>query len=161
MPDDSPSQTKTTVWVDADACPRDVKEIVFKTSGRLDICVKLVANQGMRYPRSSKIELLVVNHDFDAADDYICEHVQDGDLVITADVLLAERIVRQGVVAINPRGDIYDEASIAERVATRNLMAEFRTESQPMGGPPSYDRHAKQRFANAFDRIITRLVQAN
>ena len=149
-----------TVWVDADACPRVVKELLFRSVQQRQIRMILVANHYIQYPQSELIDLVVVGKNFDAADHYISDKVKQGDLVITADILLAEGIVKQGVVALNPRGEVYDAASIAERVAIRNLMTEFRTESNPMGGASAYDVRDKQKFANALDKYLT-LLQRN
>ena len=150
----------TTIWVDGDACPRPVKELLYKTSIQRNVPLILVSNSPMQMPHHSLIKLQLVGGEFDAADDYVADHANTSDLVITADILLAEKTVKKGVATLNPRGDLYTPDNIAERVTMRNLMAEMRTESQPLGGPPPYSPKDKQLFANSLDRTLTRLLQS-
>jgi uncharacterized protein len=145
------------IWIDADAAPRPMKEIVFRASDRRKIAVTLVANRWQRTPSSTRINLVVVDDGFDAADDYIAEHCEPGDVVITADIPLAARIVAKKVGAISPRGREFDEDNIAERLSTRNLMEELRGAELVSGGAPPFGDKDRQRFANALDRALQRM----
>ncbi|MBT3820275.1 MAG: YaiI/YqxD family protein, partial [Nitrospinaceae bacterium] len=113
------------IWIDADACPKVVKEILFRAAERLEIETVLVANQVMSAPPSPLFSMIVVPNDFDAADNRIAEEAGPDDIVITADVPLASRIVGAGGVAIDPRGHVYDEENIGERLSARNLMSDL------------------------------------
>jgi len=150
-----------TIWVDADACPGAIKEIVFRASERLEIPVKLVANGGMRVPDSSLVELVLVKHGFNVADDHIVERVQAGDVVITADVPLAAQIVKRGAVGIDPRGHLYTEDTVGEQLASRNLMQDLRSREVVRGGPPPISDVHRRRFASALDRTLTRQTKNN
>lgn len=145
------------IWIDADACPRVIKEIVFRASERLQIPVDLVANKGLAKHETKLIRSIVVADGFDVADDYIAEHAAPEDLVITADIPLAARIVAKGGVALDPRGELYSEENIGERLAMRDLMTELRSGGIPLGGPAQFSLTDRQRFASSFDRLITRL----
>lgn len=148
-----------TVWVDADACPRPVKEILFKAAGRRKVDVILVANASMAVPRSPRVRSLTVPHGFDAADDYIADHAVPGDLVITQDIPLAAILVEQKVAVIDPRGSELDAGNIRERLSMRNFREEMRGAGVQTGGPSAFGDREKQAFANGFDRVLTRLVQ--
>ena len=150
-----------TIWVDADACPGAIKEIVFRASKRLDLPVKLVANGGMRVPDSPLIELVLVPGGIDAVDGHIAEKVQAGDIVITADVPLAAEIVKRGVVGIDPRGHLYTEDTVGEQLASRNLMQELRSRDVVRGGPAPITEVHRRRFASALDRILTQRKRDN
>ena len=157
---DEPIRTPNpTIWIDADACPRDVKEIVFRASTRLEIPVRLVANQGMRTPPSDLISAVPVPEGMDVADDHIVDQVATEDIVVTADVPLAARVVEKGAVAINPRGQQYDETNAQQRLAVRDLMEELRNQEMVSGGPRPYGPVDKQSFANTLDRILTRKLR--
>lgn len=147
------------IWVDADACPRPVKEILFRAADRRKLEVILVANASMAVPRSPRVRSLTVPHGFDAADDYIVEHAVPGDLVITQDIPLAAQLVDNDVATIDPRGRAFDAANIKERLGMRNLMEEARAAGMTTGGPSAFGDKEKQAFANGFDRAVTRLVQ--
>lgn len=149
------------IWIDADACPRDIREIVFRASERLSIPVCLVANSYMNIPDSPLVSLKVVSKGFDAADDHIVDEVSSGDIVITADVPLAARIVERGTVAIDPRGEVFDEENVGERLSVRNLMQELRSSGLVQGGPPQMDPMDAHRFASAFDRELTKKLKRN
>ena len=149
------------IWIDADACPRMVKEFVFKVSGRLKIPVVMVANSSMHTPRSNLVSLVVVGKALDEADHYIVDHAEPGDLVITADIPLASGLIDKGVVAINPRGRVYTADNVKEDLATRNLMQDLREEGAITGGPPPLGPREREQFANALDREITRLRKNN
>ena len=148
-----------TIWVDADACPGAIKDIIFRASERLGIPVRLVANGGMHVPDSSVVELVLVPHGFNAADAHIAERVKAGDLVITADVPLAAQIVDRGAVGIDPRGHLYTEDTVGEQLASRNLMQELRSREVVRGGPAPITEVHRRRFASALDRTLTRRMK--
>jgi uncharacterized protein YaiI (UPF0178 family) len=145
------------IWIDADACPRVVKEIIFKASQRLAIPITLVANKSLAKHTSELVESIVVADGFDIADDYIADHAEASDLVITADIPLAARIVAKGGVALDPRGELYTEENVGERLSIRDLMAELRSGGLIQGGPAQFSMTDRQRFASALDRILTRM----
>ncbi len=147
------------IWIDADACPRVVKEIVFRASERLQITVCLVANQGLGKHNSRLVQSVVVPGGLDVADDYIADHAAAEDLVITADIPLAARIVRKGAVALDPRGELYTEENMGERLSVRDLLQGLREEGLVQGGPAPFNPQDKQRFAAALDRTLTRLLR--
>lgn len=148
------------IWVDADACPRVIKEIVFRASERLKVPVCLVANQDLTRSHAAFVTSVRVKDGFDIADDYIAEHADPRDLVITADIPLAARIVEKGGVALDPRGELYDEENMGERLAMRNLMQELRTDGMMLGGPAQFSLTDRQRFASSLDRLLTKMVRA-
>jgi uncharacterized protein YaiI (UPF0178 family) len=147
------------IWIDADACPRVVKEIVFRASERLNLEVCLVANQGMAKHHSRLVSSIIVPGGFDEADKYIAEQAGTADLVITADIPLAARIVEKGAVAIDPRGDMYTAVSVGERLALRDLMQGLRDDGLVQGGPAQFGLQDRQRFASALDRTLTRMLK--
>src|SRR5512140_3054316 len=135
------------IWIDADASPRTIKEIVFRASERLRIPVCLVANQDMTKAHSPLVTSIRVSKGFDVADDYVVEHARPEDLVITADIPLAARIVAGGGVALDPRGELYTEENVGERLAMRNLMQELRSDGLLQGGPGQFSLSDRQKFA--------------
>ena len=143
------------IWVDADACPAPVKAIVFRASQRVRIPVILVANRRAQTPPFPLIKVVQVSQGFDAADDYIVANATASDLVITADIPLAARLVAQGIPALNPRGELYTADNIQERLALRNLKEELRSAGSITGGPAPYHDRDKQAFANSLDRWLT------
>jgi hypothetical protein len=147
------------IWIDADACPRAVKEIIFRASERLRVDVCLVANQPLTKHHNHLVHSVVVPGGLDVADDYIAAHAGIEDLVITADIPLAARIVRQGGIALDPRGDLYTEETVGERLSVRDLLQGLRDEGLVQGGPAPLNPQDKQRFAAALDRTLTRLVR--
>lgn len=147
------------IWVDADACPRVIKDIIFRASERLQVPVCLVANKGLTRHDSRLVESVVVPEGFDAADDYIVQHAAPEDLVITADIPLAARIVANGGVALDPRGEIYTEENVGERLSMRDLMMELRSGGVVQGGPAQFSLTDRQRFASALDRFLTRMLR--
>lgn len=147
------------IWIDADACPRVIKDIVFRASLRLEVPVCLVANQDMSKSHSPLITSVIVDGGFDVADDHIAQHTTAGDLVITADIPLAARIIAKGAVAIDPRGDIYTEDNVGERLSMRNLMQELRMGGFVRGGPAQLGLPDRQRFASALDRLLTSMLK--
>lgn len=149
------------IWIDADACPRVIKEILFKASERLKMPVSLVANKTLAKHNSALVESIVVDDGPDVADDYIVEHAAPEDLVVTADIPLAARIVARGGIALDPRGELYTEENVGEILAMRNLMMELREGGLVQGGPPAFSLTDKQRFASSLDRILTIMVRGN
>ncbi|WP_296130352.1 YaiI/YqxD family protein [Pseudomonas sp. Ga0074129] len=145
------------VWIDADACPRAAKDQVVKFALKRRFEVVMVAGQALAKPAFSCVRLIVVPSGPDAADDYLVEHAQPGELVICSDVPLADRLVKKGVAALDPRGREFDERNMADKLAVRNLFTELREQGQMGGGQAAYGERDKQAFANALDRILTRL----
>jgi uncharacterized protein YaiI (UPF0178 family) len=145
------------IWVDADACPRVIKEIVFRAAERLEIPVCLVANTSLAKHHSRLVTSVVVADGFDAADNHIAEHAAPDDLVITADIPLAARIVAKGAVGLDPRGGLYTEENVGERLSLRDLLMELRESGIVQGGPAQFSAPDRQRFASALDRLLTRL----
>lgn len=143
------------IWVDADACPGEIKELLFRAAKRTGIQVTLVANQPMRTPRSDFIDSLLAPEGMNAADRRIVELLQPGDLVITADIPLAADVVASGGQALDPRGELYTDANIGERLAVRNLLDEMRGGGQVTGGPANFSAKDRQAFANQLDRWLT------
>lgn len=147
------------IWIDADACPRVIKEIVFCASERLDLPVLLVANKSLSKHNTRLVESIVVADGFDVADDYIAEHAAAEDLVITADIPLAARVVANGGVALDPRGELYTEENVGERLSMRDLMMELRAGGLVQGGPSQFNLIDRQRFASSLDRILTQFIR--
>ena len=146
------------IWVDADAAPRDVKELVFRSAKRLAIEVVLVANQRLQTPPGNALVSAVwVDGGPDVADQYIATHAAAGDLVVTQDVPLAAQLVPKEVTVLDPRGEEHTAETIGERLSVRDFMDQARLSGLVTGGPPPYDARAKQAFAAALDRALTRL----
>lgn len=143
------------IWVDADACPAVIKEILYRAAQRLGIPLTLVANQPMQTPPSSWIRSVRVARGFDVADKYIVVNLEPGDLVITADIPLAAQVIEKGGDAINPRGERYTQENIRERLAIRDFMDELRGAGTQIGGPPPLGQPERQAFANALDRLLS------
>ncbi len=144
------------IWIDADACPRAVKDLVFRASSRLKIDLVLVADRPLWRPSSPLISMVVVPRDMDSADKHIVAKALPGDLVITADLPLAAAVVERGAVALNPRGELYTEENVRERLSMRDFLMSLRETGQDLGGPPPFSFKDKQRFAAALDRFLTR-----
>ncbi len=144
------------IWVDADACPRVIKEILFRAAGRLEVRLTLVANKPLKTPPSPYIHTMQVSHGFDVADDEIIRLIETGDLVVTADIPLAAAVIERGGHALNPRGELYTEDTIHERLSMRNLMDELRSGGEIIGGPSSFSQRDRQAFANSLDRFLTK-----
>jgi uncharacterized protein YaiI (UPF0178 family) len=147
------------LWVDADACPNPVKEILFRVAGRTGLELVLVANQPIRVPRVPNVRLLQVAAGFDGADRRIVEELVADDLVVTADIPLAAAAVDKGATALNPRGELYTAENVRERLAMRNLMDELRGAGQLTGGPKPLDARDRQAFANALDRWLAKRLR--
>lgn len=145
------------IWVDADACPNMIKEVLFRAAERRQISMTLVANQFIKVPPSSFIKTVQVPAGFDVADNFIAQQVKPLDIVITADIPLAADIVEQGAFGVNPRGMLYTEQNIKQTLSMRNFMEEMRSTGQASGGPPPLDAKDKQNFANTLDRLLAKL----
>ena len=145
------------IWIDADACPVKIKELIYKAAFRTQSSVVLVANKGMQIPSSPLINLVVVSSKFDAADHYIVEHSQAGDIVISSDIILASALVDKNVSVITSSGKIFNKENVKEAHTMRNLHQELRESGLNPGGPPPFSVKDVNNFANAFDRELTRL----
>ena len=149
------------IWIDADAAPREVKEIVFKASARLKIPVVLVANQSIWFPPStSLISCVAVRHGANVADKYIVDHAQLGDMAITADIPLAAQLVDKQVLVVDPRGEEYDDRNVVGRLAARDLFDAARGAGMEFSGPQPYNPKDRAAFASTFDRVLTRAIKA-
>lgn len=144
------------IWVDADACPAVVREILFRAAERTGTPLTLVANQAVRVPPSPLIRTVRVGSGFDAADDTIVARLQAGDLVITADIPLAAEALERGAHALNPRGEVYSPDTIRAKRAMRDFMDTMRGSGLHTGGPSSYGQAERKAFADSLDRLLTR-----
>ena len=145
------------LWLDADAAPRDVKEVCFRASERLALDTVLVANQRVQLPLGyTYLSTIRVGDGADIADHYIAEHAERGDVAVTADIPLAALLVPKGVVVIDPRGEEYTPEVIGERLSVRNFMDSLRSSGVETGGHAAYGSREKQAFANALDRALTK-----
>lgn len=147
------------IWVDADACPGVIKDILYRAAQRVGLRLTLVANQGLSAPRSPLIRTVQVGKGFDVADNHIVQRMEPGDLVITADIPLAAEVVEKGGQAINPRGELYTPENIRQRLAMRDMMEELRGMGQVTGGPPPLGAADRQAFANALDRLLAQVAR--
>jgi uncharacterized protein YaiI (UPF0178 family) len=145
------------IWVDADACPAVIKDILFRAVERTRIPMTLVANAFVRIPASPHIRFIQVGAGPDVADKRIVELLEPGDLVITADIPLAAAVVEKSGHALNPRGELYSKENIRELLSMRNFMDELRNSGVATGGPPPLGPRDKQAFANSLDALLTRL----
>ena len=149
-----------TLWIDADAAPRDVKDICVRASDRLGLATVLVANQRLQLPVGyAHLSAVRVDGGPDVADRYIAEHAAPGDVVVTADIPLAALLVPNGVVVLDPRGEEYTAESIGERLSVRDFMDGLRGAGVETGGHAAYGQREKQAFANALDRALTRALR--
>ncbi len=149
-------QTELKIWVDADAAPRDVKEIVFRAAKRLELSTILVANQRVSTPPGNPhVTAVWVGGGPDVADQHIVDHAKPGDLAITADIPLAALLVEKGVLTLDPRGEEYSRENIGERLSIRDFMDSLRSTGVETGGPKPYGAREKREFAAALDRILT------
>lgn len=145
-----------TIWVDADACPNVIKEILFRAAERLGVPLTLVANQPLQVPGSRYIRAVQVAAGFDVADNHIVREAKAGDLVVTADIPLAADVVAKGCRALNPRGELYTEENVRQRLAMRDLMDTLRGSGIDTGGPQSFSQTERQAFANQLDRLLAK-----
>ncbi len=146
------------IWVDADACPKVIKDILFRAADRLSVPLILVANQALQVPGSRHIRSIQVAAGFDVADNHIVQHVEAGDLVITADIPFAAEVIEKGCLALNPRGELYTEDNIRQRLNMRDFMDTMRSSGVDTGGPPPLSQADRQAFANQLDRILNRFL---
>jgi uncharacterized protein len=144
------------IWVDADACPQAIKEILFRAADRAQVLTTLVANKLLRTPSSPFIRAIRVAQGFDVADHRIVREMQPGDLVVTADIPLAAEVIERGGRALDPRGELYSEDNVRERLAIRNLMQQLRASGELLGGPAAFGQSDRHLFANHLDRLLTK-----
>ena len=145
------------IWVDADACPKVIKEILFRAAERVSMPLILVANQPLQVPASKYIRSVQVASGFDVADNYIVQQAQSGDLVVTADIPLAAEVVEKGCLALNPRGERYTTENIRQRLNMRDFMDTMRASGLETGGPPTFSHANRMAFANQLDQILATL----
>ena len=148
------TEIKQRIWVDADASPKAVKEILYRASERTKIPVTFVANQFLEVPRSSLIFAVKVASGFDVADNYIVEHSNKGDVAITQDIPLAAELVAKGCVVLNPRGERYTKENVRERLNMRDFMDSLRSSGVQTGGPEAFSKKDRMTFANALDNVL-------
>ena len=149
------------VWIDADACPRAARDLVVKFALKRKFSVVMVAGQPQTKPAFACVQLVVVPSGPDAADDYLVEHATPGELVICSDVPLADRLIKKGVAALDPRGRVFNQNNMGERLAVRNLLTDLREQGQMGGGQPPYGERERQAFANALDRLLMSLAKSD
>lgn len=150
-----PRHKPNTIWIDADACPKAVKEIVYKTSLRLNIKIVLVANEYQYIPPSDLIRLIVVDKGFDAADKHIVDQVEIHDVVITADIPLAAQVLKKKAIALDPRGKIYNADNIGSILSMRDILKEFRDAGTITGGPAAFSPKDVKEFANSLNKLTS------
>lgn len=144
------------IWVDADACPNVIKEILFRVANRVGVAVTLVANHYVRVPPSPHIKSIQVESGFDVADNYIVQQAEAGDLVITADIPLADELITKGAHALNPRGEMYTKDTIKQRLQMRDFMETMRSSGIQTGGPAPLSQSDRQNFANKLDSFVAK-----
>jgi len=145
---------QAAIWVDADACPVVIKEILFKAAQRTQVSLTLVANHFMRVPTLANIQFRQVGAGFDIADNWIVQHLQAGDLVVTADIPLASEVIDKGALALNPRGELYTKSNIKARLNMRDFMETLRSSGVQTGGPDAFSQRDRLAFANQLDRWL-------
>ena len=144
------------IWVDADACPVVIKEILYRVAERTKLPLTLVANQWLKTPPYPSIRAIQVPKGFDVADNYIVDQAVAGDLVITADIPLAAGAIEKGALALNPRGELYTRENIKQTLDMRNFMETLRNSGVETGGPPAFNQADRQNFANQLDRFLAK-----
>jgi uncharacterized protein YaiI (UPF0178 family) len=144
------------IWVDADACPKVIKEILFRAADRVAVQVTLVANQPIQVPRSQHVRAVQVRSGFDVADNYIVQQAQAGDLVITADIPLAAEVIARNCLALNPRGELYTADNVRQRLNMRDFLDTLRGSGVDTGGPPALSQADRMAFANQLDRFLAK-----
>jgi uncharacterized protein YaiI (UPF0178 family) len=147
------------IWVDADACPAVIKDILYRAAERVEVEMTLVANKPLRTPPSRFIKTVQVGAGFDVADRHIADLVQAGDLVVTADIPLAAAVVEKGGLALNPRGELYTAENVRQQLDLRNFMDELRSSGVQTGGPAALSNSDRQAFANQLDRVLARMAR--
>jgi uncharacterized protein YaiI (UPF0178 family) len=153
------SDKTNKIWIDADACPAPIREVVFRTSQRLAIEIVMVANQSLRLPSLGRVRIITVRDGADVADQAIVDQMQPGDIVITNDIPLAARVVEKLGVAIGTKGEVFDDATVHARLAARNVMEHFRSAGLETAGPKPLTQKDVQSFANSLDRTLTRMLK--
>lgn len=148
-----------TIWIDADACPREVRDLVMRAAVRRGFRAVFVANTYMTLPEADQLEFHLAPGGFNKADDHIVEEARDGDMAVTGDIPLAARLIEKNVPVLNTRGEEWTAANIGERLAMRNLMEDLRAAGLATGGPKEFERADVQRFANALDRAVTKRLK--
>lgn len=148
-----------TLWVDADACPGTIKELIIRAARRLKIPAVFAANKYISTPESRYISSRRIGADPEAVDMYITENAQAGDVVVTQDIPLASTLVAMGVIVISTRGELFTEENIGERLAIRNFMQDIREAGGITSGPKEFGQKDRQRFADALDRVLTKRMQ--
>ena len=149
------------IWVDADACPKVIKEILFRAAERVRVPLTLVANMQLQHPKSPYIDSVHVAAGADVADAYIVEHAEAGDLAITADIPLAAGMIDKGGFALNPRGELYTSDNVRRALSVRNMMDEMRGAGVVTGGPSAFDQSDRMKFANQLDRFLTKHLRSS
>ena len=144
------------IWVDADACPNAIKDILYRAAERVQVSLTLVSNLPLRPPRSGYVRAVQVAGGLDVADGHIVQQLQPGDLVVTADIPLAAEVIKNGGHALDPRGEFHTEDTIGERLAVRNLMDELRSSGVETGGPSAFGQSNRRAFANQLDRFLAK-----
>ena len=147
------------IWIDADACPAIIKDILFRAAERTKIEITLVANQPLRIPPSPHISFLRVSAGLDVADNEIVKRVSAGDLVITSDIPLAAKVIEKNGYALNPRGELYSAENIRARLSMRDFLDSLRSSGIDTGGPPALNQQDRQAFANELDKFLTRHIR--
>lgn len=143
------------IWIDADACPRVIKDILYRVAQSRKVKVLLVANQPLAIPRSPYLQTVLVTRDCDAADQEIVRRMSPGDLVVTADIPLAAEVVERGGLALDPRGELFSEANVRERLMVRDFLEDLRGSGVETGGPAAFSQKDRQAFANRLDQLLT------
>ncbi len=149
------------IWVDADACPVVIKEILFRAAERTRVQVTFVANQPVQIPASHHINFIQVSQGFDVADNEIVKRMQAGDLIITSDIPLAADVIEKDGIALSPRGELYTTDNIRARLNMRDFMETLRSSGVNTGGPPALNQGDRKAFANHLDQILARLTKNN
>jgi len=144
------------IWVDADACPKTIKEILFRAATRTKTKLILVSNHAISTPASSFISKIQVIAGFDVTDNKIIQNLESGDLVITADIPLADAVINKAGIALNPRGELYSKENIKERLSLRNFSADLRSSGVQTRGPSALSKNEIQKFANALNLILSK-----
>lgn len=152
--------TQPSIWVDADACPKVIKDILYRAAERTGVTVTLVANQALQYPRLPSLRALQVSAGFDVADNEIVKRVTAGDLVVTADIPLAAEVIAKGADALNPRGELYSPDTIRGVLMMRDFMDTMRSSMTVGGGPPPLTQADRNAFAGHLDKWLARAASA-
>lgn len=144
------------IWVDADACPNVIKDILYRLADRTKVMVTLVANQRLTHPESSYIQSIQVMQGFDVADDEIVKHAQQGDIVITSDIPLADECITKGCFVLSPRGEQFSKETIKAKLTMRDFLDTLRGSGEQSGGPPPLSQTDRREFAKQIDRLVTK-----